>query len=131
MLRTPAQALVESALTLPLVVVLVFGCVQFALYYHARDVLVGATQEGARLAAEDGRTLDDGIQRTESLARVGLGATIGPLEVDTRGSRDDVVVVHAAAELRPILPLPSGVALPIEVRVEVARERFRPDTGAR
>ncbi len=37
-----AQGLVESALAFPLLMVLVLGILQFALYYHARDVLIGA-----------------------------------------------------------------------------------------
>jgi hypothetical protein len=122
------QALVESALTMPLVFALVLGCLQFALYCHARDVLVGAAQEGARLAAEDGRTLDDGVRRAETLVQVGLGTTVTPLEVDSpTGSDDDDVVLHLAAQLQPILPLPVGVGLPLDVRASVMRERFRPD----
>ena len=50
-----AQALVESALVLPFVVTLSLGVLQVVLYVHARDVLVTSVQEGARLAAEDGR----------------------------------------------------------------------------
>ena len=53
--RLAAQALVEAALVFPLAIGLSLGIVQVVLYVHARDVLVGAVQEGARLASEDGR----------------------------------------------------------------------------
>jgi hypothetical protein len=123
----PAQALVESALTMPLVLALVLGCLQFALYWHARDVLAGAAQEGARLAAEDGRTLDEGAVRAQTLVRVGLGSSVTPPAVDSQASDDEIVVFHVTAQLQPILPLPTGVSLPIDVRATVMRERFRPD----
>src|SRR4051794_18996960 len=71
-----AQALVESALVLPLVVTLSLGVLQVVLYAHAHDVLTSAVQEGARLAAEDGRRLDEGYARAEALVRAGLGTSV-------------------------------------------------------
>ena len=43
-----AQALVEFALVLPLLVVLSLGLIQVVLYAHARDVLLSSVQEGDR-----------------------------------------------------------------------------------
>jgi hypothetical protein len=120
-----AQALVEFALVLPLVVALTLGVVQLALYAHARDVAISAVQEGARLAAEDGRTLDEGAVRTRALLLAGLGSSADPLVVD--GSREaEVVRLRVDAALQPILPLPVITALPIHAEAWVARERFRP-----
>jgi hypothetical protein len=127
--RATAQALVETALVLPLLLTTSLGVLQFALYAHARDVLAGAVQEGARLAAEDGRTLDDGFDRVHDLVRAGLGSAVAPVE--PRGSRgDELVRITLDAELRPILPLPVGRGLPLHVEATVARERFRPGGGA-
>jgi TadE-like protein len=128
--RRAAQVLVETALVLPLLLVASLGVLQFALYEHARDVLAGAAQEGARLAAEDGRTLDQGYRRVRDLAAAGLGTAIEPFE--PAGSRgDEVVLISLDTQLRPILPLPVQGGLPIHVEASVARERFRPGGGGR
>lgn len=118
-----AQALVEFALVVPLLVGLSVGILQLVLYAHARDVVVSSVEEGTRLAAEDGRSLDEGFGRTRALVSAGLGSTLDPLAID--GSMDsDVVRIHINAGLMPILPL--GRTLPIEAEASVARERFRP-----
>jgi len=128
--RPAAQALVESALVLPLVIMLSLGVLQVVLYAHARDVLTSAVQEGARLAAEDGRGLDEGYVRAAALVTAGLGASVEPLRMDgTLGS--DIVTLRADASLRPILPLPLIQNLPIHAEGRVARERFRPAGGGR
>jgi hypothetical protein len=127
--RATAQALVESALVLPLLVLVCLGVLQVVLYAHAHDVLLSAVQEAARLAAEDGRGLDDGYARAQSLVVAGLGSSADPVRV--AGQRDDeVVVFRIDAALRPILPLPLIGDLPLHAEGRVARERFRP-AGAR
>jgi len=125
-----AQGLVEAALVFPLLMVLVLGILQFALYYHARDVLIGAAQEGARLAAEDGRTPDEGIDRAVSLVAAGLGSTVDPVQPSVV-AQDDVVQVVLTTQLTPIIPLPIGTAIAVQGHATVARERFRPDGGSR
>jgi hypothetical protein len=128
--RAAAQALVESALVLPLVIMLSLGVLQVVLYMHARDVLASAVQEGARLAAEDGRGLDEGYARAEALVMAGLGSSVEPMRLD--GSQDsEIVALRVSASLRPILPLPLIASLPIHAEGRVARERFRPAGGSR
>jgi hypothetical protein len=118
-----AQALVEFALVVPLVVSLILGVLQVALYAHARDVVISSAQEAARLSAEDGRGLDDGYARARTLLSAGLGTSLDPLTI--RGAMDpEVVRVRIDAGLQPILPL--GAVLPLHAEAWVARERFRP-----
>ena len=127
--RGAAQALVESALVLPLVIMLSLGVLQVVLYAHARDVLTSAVQEGARLAAEDGRSLDEGYARAQALVTAGLGGSVEP-RLD--GSLDsDIVLLRVNTNLRPILPLPLVQNLPIHAEGRVARERFRAAGGGR
>ena len=126
--RDIAQALVESALVLPLLLTLSLGVLQVVLYAHARDVLISAAQEGARLAAEDGRGLDEGYARARALIAAGLGSSVDPVRLDG-GADDELVAVHIDAALRPILPLPMVHDLPITAVGRVARERFRPAGG--
>jgi hypothetical protein len=122
---SPGQALVESALVLPLLITLGLGVLQVVLYAHARGVLTSAVQEGARLAAEDGRGLDEGVARARALVSAGLGSSVDPVRLDGRLD-DELVAVWVDAHLRPILPLPLVSDLPIRVEGHVARERFRP-----
>ena len=118
--RDIAQALVESALVLPLMLTLSLGVLQVVLYAHARDVLTSAAQEGARLAAEDGRGLDEGYARARALIAAGLGSSVDPVRLDG-GADDELVAVHIDAALRPILPLPMVHDLPISAVGRVAR----------
>ena len=118
-----AQALVEFALVLPLVITLTLGVLQVVLYAHARDVVVSSAQEAARLSSEDGRGLDEGYDRARALLSAGLGASLGTLSLS--GSIDpDTVSVRVDTVLRPIIPLVDD--LPIHAEAWVARERFRP-----
>ena len=125
-----SQALVEFALVLPLLVVLSLGSVQVVLYAHARDVLLSSVQEGARLAAEDGRVLDDGYARASTLLASGLGDGLQTLQL-VANQDNDLVSVRADAWLRPILPLPLERGLPVHAEAWVTRERFRPGGGGR
>ncbi len=78
---------------LPLILTLSLGVVQVVLYAHARDVLTSAAQEGARLAAEDGRGLDEGLARARALIAAGLGTSVDPVRVDG-GVDDELVAVY-------------------------------------
>jgi Flp pilus assembly protein TadG len=127
--RAIAQALVESALVIPLAILLSLSLLQVVLYVHALDVLTTAAQEGARLAAEDGRSADDGLDRAQTLVAAGLGQSVAPLVVHVTLD-EQLVTVEASAAMRPILPLPVGDGLPLHVVSRVSRERFRPGGAA-
>jgi Flp pilus assembly protein TadG len=119
------QALVEFALALPLLMLVCLGALQVSLYAHARSVVESSVQEGARLAAEDGRFLEEGSQRARALVAAGLGNSVEPLQLT--GSADpELVVLRADTALRPIVPLLLPGGLPIHIQVSIARERFRP-----
>src|SRR5690242_20636454 len=101
--RDTAQALIESALVLPLLLTMSLGLIRVVLYLHARDVLISAAQAGARVAAEDGRDLEEGYARARALIAAGLGSSVAPVRLE--GRRDDeLVAVRIDAALRPILP---------------------------
>jgi hypothetical protein len=127
--RCSAQALVESALVLPLMVTLSLGLIQVVLYAHARDVITSAAQDGARLAAEDGRSLDEGYLRATTFVAAGLGQSAEGV-VPTGSVDDETVSLQLDAHLRPILPLPLVHDLPLHAEARVVRERFRPTAPA-
>lgn len=54
--RERGSATLELVVVFPVVLLLIIGGVQGALYYHARSVALAAAQEGARAAAAEGAT---------------------------------------------------------------------------
>lgn len=116
-------AMLELALVAPLLMLLVLGAVQFALWYHAQSVVLAAAQDGARLAAAETGTASAGRQRALALLHTGLGQMANNAAVDAH--RDpDVTVVSVTAELRPLLPVARSLHLRATGRS--LTERFRP-----
>src|SRR3954452_11757299 len=75
-----------------LTVVCLLALAQMAVWVWARDVAVSAVHEGARTAAETGRPLDDGVTRTRSLLRDGLGSSGSGFAVDAAQDGNTVAV---------------------------------------
>lgn len=123
------QALVEVAVVFPLLLLVAIGLVQFALYMHAQNVVTGAVQDGARVAAEDGRSLSDGVTTAQALLQAGLGPEASG--VTLHGQEDqNVVVLRAQGQLRTIIPWVADETLPLGARATMSREHFRPGGGS-
>jgi len=116
--------MVEFALVVPIVLLVLFAAVQFALVAHAQNVVTTAAQEGARFAAAEGRTPTDGRTRAEEVLTSGLGGLADGLTVTAQGG-DETVVVRAEGRYRLIIPWLTGRDIPIEATAEVRREGFR------
>jgi len=120
----PAQAMVETAVAFPLLLLVAIGLVQFALFVHAQSVVTGAVQDGARVAAAADRTPADGVAHAQALLRAGLGQSAGDIAV--RAVEDsDVVVIEAQGRLRTIIPWVADASLPLGARAVMSKERFR------
>lgn len=83
------SVMVEFLAVALLTVVAVLVLAQMAMWVWARGVVVNAAHEGARTAAEAGRTPDDGVDQTRSVLRDGLGRsargfTVTAVEADGR-----------------------------------------------
>jgi hypothetical protein len=118
---------VEAAVALPLLLLVALALVQFALVVHAHGVVLGAVQDGARVAAAADRSLGEGIDHAQAVLLAGLGSSA---RVDVSGSRSpsgapEVVEVTAVAYLRPIVPWRNGATIPVGARAAVSKERFR------
>ena len=123
------QAMVEAAVAFPVLLMVAIGLVQFALYYHAQNVVTGAVQDGARVAAAEDRTVADGVAHAQALLRAGLGQSAGAVAV--RGSDGgDAVAVEAQGRLRTIIPWVADASLPLAARAVVSKERFRVGPGS-
>ena len=131
--RAPGQALVEAAVSFPLLVLLLLVVVEGALYVHALHVALGAAREGAHAAAAEHVTVDEAVEAGRSRARdvleAGLGKYADGLQVTDPVLDGGSIVV----EIHGGLPLFFGgpgqeapVQLPLDARARTSREVFRP-----
>jgi TadE-like protein len=95
--------MVEFLAVAILVVVSLLGLAQMAVWVWARGVAVSAAHEGARTAAEAGRSIDVGVARTRSLLRDGLGASADRFRVES-DEADGVVALVAVGQAPVIVP---------------------------
>ena len=121
--RTAEQgsAAVELVLLTPVLMVCVLVVVQFALWQHARHVLLAAAQEGARAARAQGASAQDGRVRAQDyIARIGPDLVSAPI-VDVDRTVDEVTVTIRGQAVN-ILP---GLALRVTATSAGPVERFR------
>ena len=123
------QALVEAAIAFPLLLLVAIALVQFALFVYAQNVVTGAVQDGARVAAAEDGTLADGISRTQSLLDAGLGSNAAAMSVQGSAGAG-TVVIQAQGRLRTIIPWVADASLPLEAQAVVDKERFRVGPGS-
>jgi Flp pilus assembly protein TadG len=111
LLRQPYQserggALVEFALVLPILLVLVFGIVDFGRAFQASITLTNATREGARLGAT-------GADQSTICNRVTATAGVSPVTctvTNAEGATGTSVVVNAQHTLTFITPVGGLIA---------------------
>lgn len=118
------QGMVEFALVAPVLLLVLFGAVQFALIVHAKNVVTTAAQEGARFAAADGRSPGEGAARAEEVLTAGLGGGADGFSVTVDGG-DEVITVRTEGRYRLILPFVTGRDIPLKAKAEMRREQFR------
>jgi Flp pilus assembly protein TadG len=115
------SAAVELVLLTPLLMICVLVVVQFALWQHARQVLLAAAQEGARAARAQGGTAEEGRARAfDYIQQIGPDLVSSPA-VDVDRSLD-IVSVQVRGQAVNIVP-----GLPLRVTATSAGpvERFR------
>ena len=89
----------ELVIATPLLLLLVLGVVQFALWEHASGVAEAAAQQGLSVARLQGETSQAGTAETDSvLAQLGTGVLMGPQVTATRTAATTTVVVSGHAE---------------------------------
>jgi hypothetical protein len=95
--------MVEFLAVAVLVIASLLGLAQMAVWVWTRGVAVSAAHEGARTAAEAGRSVDDGVARTRALLHDGLGGSGAAFRVES-GEADGVVAVVAVGQAPSIVP---------------------------
>ena len=118
------QASLELALALPLLLLVAIALLQFAVFYHAQNVVTAAVQDGARVAAADGRSLEEGLGHARALLQAGLGGRAGDVQLQGQDT-GDVVLIEARGGLRAIIPWGADARLPLGARALMDKERFR------
>ncbi len=117
-------ATLETALSFPIILLIAVGLVQFAIYWHAQDVVTTAVQDGARVAASDGRSLADGVSYAQTLLTAGLGPSAQGVQLKAVDG-GDAVSVTAQGQLRLIIPWAADARLPLGAQAIVSKEKFR------
>lgn len=114
----------EAALALPIVLLVLVAAVQFALVYHAQSIVDAAAQEGARLAAAEGRTAADGARRAHEVLTAALGSSGEAFTVEAIDG-GAAVEVNVSGAYPLFIPWVSGSEVPIDVSATVREEAFR------
>jgi Flp pilus assembly protein TadG len=118
------HALVETAVAMPLLLAVVLGLLQFALYAHAAHVVTAAAQSGARMAAAEGQPLDAAVEHAQAVLRAGLGRDADGVAVQVDDGVD-VVIVEVRGQLPLSVPWVAEASLPLSSRAVMSREWFR------
>lgn len=120
-------AVVEFVLISVLLIFLLFGVIQVAVYYYVRNIVAASAADGARYAATSGMDARSGGPRASRLIADRLTASAaadirctGASAVDT-ASGLPVATVHCRGPLR-VLFLPLDLPLRIDVTSSVLQE---------
>lgn len=89
----------ELVIATPLLLLLILGVIQFALWEHATGVAEAAAQQGLSVARLQGESAQAGTVETRSvLDQLGTGVLIGSQVTTTRTGATTTVVVSGHAE---------------------------------
>ena len=120
------QSMVEFAFTVGLLMLLVVGTAQVAIFLNYRSSLELAAREGAYQASLVGHQPGDGQLETQTLwAKLEPGAQ--PVEVTVR-REGNLIIVTASTYAPAILPIPFPpfTRLPVQARSIHTVEQFEP-----
>lgn len=95
-------ASLEIALIVPILALIVLGLTQFALWYHAEQVVIAAAQEGAAQASTRSGTPAAGQDRAEAVLS-GLAPMTTATQIDVGGG-SGVVTVSITSSLHALIP---------------------------
>jgi Flp pilus assembly protein TadG len=126
--RDRGASAIELAFLAPMLLLLIWLAIQYALYYQGRQVALAAAQIGARVAREEAETVPgwqaNAVNQAESyydgLGTKVLGRGISATAIRNGSNVQVTVTGHAASIL-------FGLSLPIHETAGGPIECFRPD----
>jgi Flp pilus assembly protein TadG len=116
-------ATIEMAIIFPVTLLIVFGIVQFGVWYHASDVAKAAAQEGVRAARVEGGSAQAGADRANQILDENARSLIGGRHVVPFRDQNEARVEVTGTCIR-VVPIP-GLSLPVHAVAESPVERFR------
>lgn len=120
----------ETAMAMPVLMLIVLALLQFGLWYHARQVALGAAQEGARVVAAEGGTAEAAEERALAVFRAGIGGLAEGASAEA-SVESETVRVSVVATLEGLLPIPGLREFRLDSTATSYREGFRPAGGSR
>ena len=114
------SAVVEFVLVSAVAVVLAMSLAQLGLFLWERNALMGSLSEGVRVAATEGRTVDDGRRVATELLRRSAGGRVADA-VPIQGTQTAGVVVLWAEGTLPSL-VPGVPGLPVRMTARMHEE---------
>lgn len=117
------DAVTETVVLVPVLLLLIMAIVQFGLWYHAENVAQAVAQEGVRAARAEGSLAQDGKARAEEfLAATGASIIDQPvIDVSRDAQRATVRVSGTAVAVIP------GIRLAVLAQAVSPTEEFRAD----
>lgn len=115
---------VETAILIPIIVVLAFAAPQAGMWCYARQAATDAATAAARAASVDGAAPGAGQAEGQDYLRQLATGTITAYTV-TETDTATTVTIHINARVPSTIPLP-GFHPRVDVTVTRARERFTP-----
>lgn len=117
------DAVTETVILVPVLLLLIMTVIQFGLWYHAEHVVQAAAQEGARAARVQGSTSEAGKARAEQfLAATGASIIDGPEVIANRDAQTASVDISGTAVA--VIP---GVHIRVHARAVSPTEEFKAD----
>ena len=117
------SATLELVVVFPVVLLLIIGGVQGALYYHARSVALAAAQDGARAAAVEGATAGAGQAAAAAFIQATGGDEVLPgAQVDATRTPTTAAVTVTGRALT-VLAIP-GLSLAVRQSASLPVERI-------
>jgi Flp pilus assembly protein TadG len=115
-------ATTELVIAMPLMLLLVLASVHIGLWFHARQIVTSAAQEGARAARASDGTDADGYDRVnQMLAELGRGSVN---DTNTEiGRSADIVTVTVTGHSPAVVP---GLVLSVSASSSSPIEEFKP-----
>lgn len=98
--RERGAATLELVVIFPVVLLITFGVIETALWYHARNVALAAAEEGVRVATGDGGSLGAGVdEATDFALRAGADDVLSGVAVRADGGATEVTITVSGHSL--------------------------------
>lgn len=123
--RAHGQAIAEFAVTSVVFLWTVVAIMDLALWLHAQNVVVAASQEAAVVASRGDGSRGQAVDAGWNLLRAGLGTGVAGIDkVDVQvGANAVIAEVHGTWYVAPLGPL---APVPLHATTTMLREQFRP-----